>query len=208
MCARPVLFAASIMLATVMPVAESGEQPSAAARSCAIPAWIWDADPQGVAVRSTPMADSPIRARLPSTVGTGYGLPIAVGITASAMGRFHVRNPAYDPGPPEPPAPEMPDVHGWVDAAHVVVIVQGRHGRAAPTKTAAVLDEFEDGWLSDSAVIDRVLDCDARWVKVEYRRLSKGRGTSPPVPVGAARQAWFTDLCAIQETTCDMVETD
>lgn len=207
---REVLFVASIMLATAMPLAQSKERASATTRACDIPAWIHDADPQGVAVRAAPTADSPIRARLPSMVETEYAFPISIGITASEAGWFHIETPAYDPDPLGPPAPEMPDVQGWVDATQVVVIVQGKHGRAAPTKTAAVLDEFQDGWLSDSAVIDRVLDCDGQWIKVEYRHLVEDRSTTPPasVPVGPARQAWFTGLCAIQETTCDMPGTD
>lgn len=209
---RDVLFVASIMFvtATAMPLAHSAEGPSPANHACDIPGWIYNADPLGVAVRAAPTIDSPVRARLPSTVETEYGLPISIGITASEAGWFHIEDPAYDPDPLGPPAPEMPDVQGWVDAAQVVVIVQGTHGRAAPTRTAAVIDEFRVGWLSDSAVIDRVLDCAGQWVKVEYRHLAEDRGMGPSarVPVGPARQAWFTDLCAIQETTCDMRGTD
>jgi hypothetical protein len=207
---REVLSVASIMLATAVPPAESREHASPATRVCDIPAWIHNADPQGVAVRAAPSVDSPIRARLPSTVETEYGLPIAISITGSEAGWFQMKDPAYDPDPLGPPAPAMPDVQGWVDGAQVVVIVQGKRGRAAPMKTAVVLDEFEDGWLSDSARIDRVLDCDGQWVKVEYRHLAEDSSTSPPasVPMGPARQAWFTGLCAIQETTCDMPGAD
>lgn len=59
---------ASIMLRTAVPPAESRERASPVTRACDIPAWIRNADPQGMAVRAAPPAESPIRAWPPGTV--------------------------------------------------------------------------------------------------------------------------------------------
>lgn len=204
-----VLLLSSVLFFIAVPPAESKGRGEPTAPTCTIPGWISNVDPQGVAVRAAPASDAAIRARLPSTVDSDY-LPIAVDITASSNGWLHVENPAYDPDPREPPAPPVPVVSGWVDQAATVVIVQGKRGRSAPSKSARILDEFKEGWLSDSARIDRVLDCKGRWVKVEYRHLVRDDGTVPysRVAGGPVRQAWFTGLCGMQETTCDMPTND
>lgn len=204
-----VLLLSTVLIPFAIPLAGSKSHGEPNAHACMIPGWIANVDPQGVAVRVAPASDAAVLARLPSTVESDY-LPIAVDITASSDGWLHIENPAYDPDPRDPSDPEMPLVSGWVDQSATVVIVQGKRGRSAPSTRARILDEFKEGWLSDSAGIDRVLDCKGRWVKVEYRHLVRDDSTVPysMVAGGPVREAWFTDLCGIQETTCDMPTTD
>lgn len=187
-----------------------GEVPQGETR-CRFTGWL---SPKAgrVPLYGAPSESSAVVANLPvvgEDFGYGPGIATAVDVIASREGWLRVGNARYEPEVPEG-APPIPATEGWLRGDRVIVKILAHRGRAQPSLQAPVVAELGDSF-EFSTRLDRIVACQDNWVLVDFtlpERPDAGAAAQERETRGEQRRAWFTDLCEIIETSCDMPVLD
>ena len=203
----PVVSVSAIALALMA----CGGEAASASHQCRIEGWIADASPAGVELRDGPDRNAAVLGTLPGYIedgdGRGFGIPVQV--TAARQGWFQVEGGPDDPSRSGLPPRPVHDGSGWIPADSVRFRLQSGQGHAEPEPSSPLTVDLGSDWISEFGHVERVHDCHGDWVDVEirldYRRDPDTLALQALSPEEAitVHRAWFRNVCANQETTCD-----
>ena len=172
----------------------------------------WVASQDVVTVRAQPGPDADTLGTLPAMVKTPdyffYG--VELNILGSRNGWIKIANAKDDPGMSSQPARPTYSGTGWVPGSAVSFSVQTDTGYARPDTSSTAIATLDGGWLTELGEIDRIVACTGEWALLSYRLVRERNDTTdileeltPEEQEATQGQAWFRDICPLQETTCD-----
>jgi hypothetical protein len=180
--------------------------------ACNLEGWAIDTDPKGLNVRAAPSPQAAVLGTLPPYVTSteNFGFGVEFKITASHNGWLRIEGAKDDPGRSGKPLRPAYSGTGWVHGSRVGFGIQSGSGHARPDTASQQLLNLGDDGLTEMGKIRLIVACDKDWALVDFslerRRDSKTQALedlSPAQQEASRGRAWFRNICASQEATCD-----
>lgn len=201
----------------------AGASAPATATVCSFGAFVNETDRAGLNVRQAPSTASRILGTLPPVLTTAelgsFRIKVEVDVIGGQNGWFLIRGGRDNTALTGKPARRVFSGQGWVSGAKLTAKSQARQARASPDPGAEVTLRLADGSSFDSdGFVDasRLIACQGGWALLEVSStdlpadlralLQPTPAAGNGLPAGRYR-AWFNQLCAIQETSCDGLAT-
>jgi hypothetical protein len=205
-----IVFAAMLALSGTAALG-AGRDEGHGRRQCTdIRGYLADERPGGREVRAAPDPTAPVVGRIlePWTDGEG-SIWVSFDIKASQNGWLLIEAAGDDPALTNGVDRPMYRGAGWTRGEGISVGVQASQGFAEPRHSSDIIIRTDPNQLDFLA---GVMACDGNWVLGrwdenefrEYRYSPRAVVSTDPLVL----EAWVTDICNIQETSCDMAPGD